>query len=178
MRYLILILFINIVNINLFAQNLTDSINPNNKFRKNAVFVEVRNARTFTDVSINYNRTFIKKEKFLLNGSIGTNIIYMGQDMLVSLRLSASINWFETGIYIINTTYYATSGRKFDDYKYIFKFEGGPILGYRYQKKFLFRVSFTPLLVHKSYKYYSGPCCGKICIDSDSRFSLSFGYCF
>ncbi len=170
MRYLILILFINIVNINLFAQNLTDSINPNTKFRKNAVFVEIGGS-SLQGFSINYNRTFIKKGKNLLNGSIGTGLNFFSAKEfwpVYTARLSVSINQVEIGIDIISIIDRIINGKD--------AFLGIPILGFKYQKKFLFRASFTPLLMLEGEEWDGLPCCCGMCFLP--FFGLSFGYCF
>ncbi len=157
----------NIININLFAQNLTDSINPNTKFKKNAVFVELLGSN-FVGASVNYNRNFYISKKIYLSGGTGVGYSPIDEGTPVfPIRITINLKNVELGIGVSNFIRYTKvssyGGYGYGYNEYGWRFPLGtyrnknsnlyllnlhPIIGYNIinnNKTFAFCINFTPL---------------------------------
>lgn len=167
-KKIFLISFLILLNHILFSQNPKDSLNPKtNNFKKNAVFGEIGGQGGVG--SINYERAIIKKKNFSLNGSIGISYLH---EFIFPTRLSVSFYCFEIGVGTFSILYNFKG--PFYTYSYFMYYFNQPFIGFRYQnkKKFLYRVTFTPMLYAKvededSFHPHFSP-----------WFGFSFGYCF
>ncbi len=160
MRSLILILFLNIVNINLFAQDLTDSINPNTKFRKNAVFIEIGGS-SFFGFSFNFKRNLLLNKDISLSGCIGAGFSvspYISLSPLFPIRVNINLKNIELGIGISNFIKYADKNMGINqlfrpivyEYNYgIFNLNPHPIIGYKIINKnnISFYISISTLIL-------------------------------
>jgi|AntAceMinimDraft_17_1070374.scaffolds.fasta_scaffold25266_2 hypothetical protein len=177
----IIILFFIVFYINSLGQDLTGSTNSkNNNLRKNAVFLEIGGQGGAG--SINYERAFIKKNNFSLNGSIGIGGFspythYNNNPIGFPARLTMNIYVFEIGIGTFSIIYnYDLPVWKSNLFSDIIYYINQPLIGLKFlnKKNFLFRFSYTPFLVVSEGDYNSHYGVGYF----PGWFGFSFGYCF
>ncbi|MFA5782242.1 MAG: hypothetical protein WC868_08230 [Bacteroidales bacterium] len=168
MKKIVLIFFLILFGNMLFAQNLKDSIKPKtDKFKKNAVFVELGGSSYF-GTSINYNRNIYINKNISLSGSLGVGLSGTSGkvgSMVIPVRVTFNWKRLEFGFGFSNCLNYF--GSQSDDlnidymkslggfkYKYgnsyrIYFVNPHPIIGYNLlnKKNYFLCASLSTLIV-------------------------------
>jgi hypothetical protein len=120
-------------------------------------------------LSINYERAIINKKHFMLNGRIGlgTLLLMWSSTYSMSGNFGGKYNFLELGFgrtdYIVLVPGIYSNGPSNFFY---------PLIGYRYQKNFVFKFQFIGLVNHENNQLYKGT------NRTGIIFGLSFGKAF
>ncbi|MBC7413245.1 MAG: hypothetical protein H7331_12420 [Bacteroidia bacterium] len=135
-----------------YAQLDSTLIKTNYNPNKNVVCVEFLGANSA--VSLNYERSFLNRKHFFMDARVGlgTLLVLWSSTYSMSGNFGGRNHFLELGVgrtdYTVFVPFLSSSGASSFYY---------PLIGYKYQKKFVFKFQILQLALHKNNQLINNP---------------------